>query len=427
MFDYLKNRVSSAMQDINRALSSSEAERVEKLRVQIRDLELEADRKRARLEARQQQKLEILYPEKPVDGYKPGRFPDLHPLNFAERHEESWLVGVATGIIDNFPGSSALLSQLDTTLQAFSESNHLRVLPGGPYDELLAVRDRLLLSYGLEVEVPIYINYLQRSDIVGCSTPFMVLDHATLSGLEDAERDVLVAIQLGRIFFGNLKIFAFYRLMGFLDKLPSVARLLSKGLGMIPGIGNTISRGFELARSVNDNLIRKTNLVIGLQTALRCDRLAYLTLEDPAAYERLLVKMSFGSSMPKNEAIPDALAAQGQKVNEMFEAGDIDLHMMGVLGPEARFAAYRIHKMRRWQASERAGKIRDGFYVTGERVKEFQRAHAGLEKAIKSEEKALFDLEEQAQKLKTELDEILLGLEGEDAPQGKDAPKAEEA
>lgn len=411
MFDYLKNRVTSAVNELGDALSASDEQKAEKLRARIRKLDLELDRKRARFEARLQQKLDLLRPAETVPGYSRDHYAGLDPINFARPGEESWLAGVATGIINKFPGADALLSQLDQTLLAYSEANHIRVMPDGPYDELLEVRDRILRVYDITAEVPIFLSWAKGSDVLGCTAPFVVLDKFTLDGMTPEEREALLATKLAHLFFGNLRIFAFHRLMGLLDKMPSVAGLVQKGLGMIPTIGNTISRSIEIARSVNDNLIRKTNLIIGLQNHMRCDRLALLALNDERALQRVLVRRCYGR-LPTDEideaAFIDQLVDQGERVETIFREGRADMHMLAVIGPDAEFAPYRLYKIEEWRRLEECARIRDGYYVTSSEVERFQHTHRQLERDIATEESRVFELEEELARLRARLERLVL-------------------
>jgi len=426
MFGRLKNLASSAMDDLNRAVSGDQDDRGGRLRGQLREVELELGRHRARLEGKLKLKFENLYPKEPVSGAVGGRYPDLDPLNFVLSDEESWLVSVASGVIERFPGSATLLSQLDGALNAFAEANYLRVLPGGPHSELLAARDRILDAIGLDQEIPIYVSNGGGNHVQGCNQPFVSLDRLTLLSLDAAETEALLATKLGHVFFGNLRIFAFYQLMSILDKMPSVAGLLQKGLGMIPGFGNTISKGFEIARTLNDNLIRKSNLVIGLQTLLRGDRLALLCVEEDAL-RRLHLKLCYGEIPEEREPFEAGLLSQGAQVHELFEAGKVNVHMLSILQPSAVFAPYRAFKLQRWAAEERAGKIAAGYYVTREKVSDFARTHSVLEREIRSEETRIYELEEEAARLRQALEEALAAKADEPTLRSEGAGVSEEA
>lgn len=414
VFDYLKNKVKNTVSDLGSALSGNTEARVERVRGRIREVDMALDRKRARLEAKLQQRFDELYPEKPVENFSFDHYEDIDPINFVGPGEESWLVAVAHQIIDKFPGSQTLLSQLDNSLYAFADANYMKVSKHSPYNRLLKVRDHILSVYDLDFDIPLYINYNCGSVVYGCSAPFIVLDRVSLEGLTEREQELYLAMYLGQIYFGNLKIFSFHRLMEILDKMPSFAGLVQKGLGMIPGIGNTISRGVEIARSVNENLIRKTNMIIGLQNFLRCDRLASLVFHDSQDILGLHAKLCFGGGVDKHPGLIACMLEQGRDLSERFEAGKVDMHMLSIIGPKANYGAYRAYKFSEWHEQERSKKILDGFYVTRERVTEYKKVHASLEKEIKNEESKVFEYEVELSRLQTKLDTLLMGIDDED-------------
>lgn len=408
MFEGFRKQLSSTLSGLGQALSGTEQEKIERLRGRIREVDMRLDRKRAIMEKRLEQRFEALYPQAPIDGFSPDHYNDLDPLNFALPGEENWLVTLANRIIDNFPGGQSMLSQLDNTLRAFSESNHYRVVEGGPYAHLLDEKRRILHVYDLDIEVPIFISLGGGSCVEGLSEPFIVLDRLQIDSLTADEQSVVLATKLAHLFFGNLKIFAFHRLMGILDHIPSVASLVQKGLGLIPTFGNTISKGFELARTVNDNLIRKTNLVIGLQTHLRCDRLASLAFDDPERITHVLAKTYHSRNVTQYPSMIDSFLKQGQRVEEMFQSGQVDMNMMAVLGPKHDFPAYRAFKFHDWYKQERAQKLRQGFYVTSSKVAEFTELHSQLNRDIQSSKAQVYELEEELQKLRNRLEEALV-------------------
>lgn len=376
--------------------------------------ELEAERlrvhealeqRRALLEEKRRTRVEALFPEGPVPGAGEGRYPDLDPFNFEEAEEQSWLVGVAQRIIDGFPGGEALLSQLDATFRAFAETNHYRVVPEGPWAELLEWRDATLCAWDVRREVPIFLAQGGGSRVLGCKEPFVVLDLYALAGLEPDEVRFVLATTLGHVFFGNLRIFAFHRLMELLDKMPSMSGLIARGLGMIPAIGNTISRGLELARSVNDQVIRKTNLVVGLRQHILCDRLAVLGVGGQAAAERYFVKLVLGCHA-SGDAVPAAharMVEQGRDVHARLADGRIDLHMLSIVGPTASFAAYRAFKLSQWLDDERSQRVARGLYVTRTRLQEYRRSHKALEDEIRFIEGRALDLHERLAKIDEDL------------------------
>jgi hypothetical protein len=421
VFDFLKSKVTNAVSDLGEAFGASQEVRIERTRARIRDLDMALDRKRARLEKKLQQRFDKLYPNEAVSNFSFENYVGIDPINFAGKGEESWLTVVAHQIIDKFPGSHTLLSQLDNSHYAFSEANHLKVKADGPYGRLLETRDHILKVYDLDFDIPLYLNFMGGTAVYGCSQPFIVLDRVDLSGLTEREQDIWLAMHIGHIYFGNLKIFAFHRLMDILDKMPSFAGLVQKGLGMIPGIGNTISRGVEIARSVNENLIRKTNMIIGLQNFLRCDRLASIAFHEPKDILGLHTKLCFGSADDKNLHLVDTLIEQGQRIDAQFEAGKIDIHMLAVLGPKAKFGAYRAYKFHEWHQQERSRKILMGYYVTRQKVAEYTKIHAGLEKDIKSEKSKVFEVEEELNQLRNKLESLLMGFQEDDEDPEQDA------
>ena len=372
------------------------------LEVELARIDEQLDARRDDLEAMRQARLEALFPTGPAEGWQPGRYPELDPLNFEDGETESWLITVATRIIDNFPGSETLLSQLDTTLRAFSDANHLQVEAEGPYSQFLTWRDEILGAWGLPTDdpCPIYVAPSGGSRVVGCSNPFVILDALTLASLDEAGQRFVLATTLGHLFFGNLKIFSFHRLMETLDKLPSMGGIITRGLGMIPVVGNTISRGIELARSVNNQVIRKTNLVVGMRQHLRCDRLAVLAAGDATPARHYLASMVHGK---EPDVVFPRLVAQGRRIHERFEKGEVDLHMMSVVGPTAGFPAWRAYKLETWLGSEEYERLIKGLYVTRTRVREYQRTHKKLEEDIRQLEGKLLELHEKREKLQAEL------------------------
>lgn len=393
MFESLKRAISG---DAGERRTELEAERV-RLREALAQREaMLADKRRTRVQA--------LFPQGPVPGSGDGRYPELDPFNFEEAEEQSWLVAVATRIIDGFPGGEALLSQLDATFRAFSDANHYRVVPGGPWADLLAWRDAALRAWDVDKDVPIYLASGGGMRVLGCKEPFLVLDRFGLEGLPPDEARFLLATCLGHVFFGNLRIFAFHRLMELLDKMPSMSGLIARGLGMIPAIGNTISRGLELARSVNDQMIRKTNLVVGLRQHILCDRLAALGLGSAASAERYLVRAVLGPLPEARQAEAHArLVEQGREVHARLVEGKVDLHMLSIVGPTAPFAAYRAFKLQQWSDDERSARIARGLYVTRSRLSEYRRTHRALEDDIRFLESRVLELHEKLAKVEEEL------------------------
>ncbi len=381
------------------------------------------DQRRGMLEEKRRTRVEALFPEGPVPGAGQGRYPELDPFNFEEAEEQSWLVAVAQRIVDGFPGGEGLLSQLDATYHAFSDANHYRVVPGGPWEQLLGWRDATLRAWDVDRDVPIFLAQGGGMRVLGCKEPFVVIDLYGLIGLDDDEVRFVLATTLAHVFFGNLRIFSFHRLMELLDKMPSMSGLIARGLGMIPAIGNTISRGLELARSVNDQVIRKTNLVVGLRQHVLCDRLAVLGLGGPAAAERYFVKLVLGANHGVAEggaAAYERLVEQGRSVHERLVEGRVDLHMLSIVGPTASFAALRAFKLEQWLADERSARIARGLYVTRTRLQDYRRSHKALEEEIRFLESRVLELHERLAKV----DEELRGL---DVPEGTPAaPPASE-
>lgn len=410
-------------ESLKRAISGDGAGRraeLEAERVRVTD---GLEQRRGMLEDKRRTRVAALFPEGPVPGAGEGRYPDLDPFNFEEAEEQSWLVAVAQRIIDGFPGSEGLLSQLDATFQAFSEANHYRVVPGGPWEQLLGWRDATLRAWDIERDVPVFLSQGGGTRVLGCKEPFVVLDLYGLVGLDDDEVRFVLATTLAHVFFGNLRIFAFHRLMELLDKMPSMSGLIARGLGMIPAIGNTISRGLELARSVNDQVIRKTNLVVGLRQHILCDRLAVLGQGSAVAAERYFVKIVLGAAHAAGETGSGAharLVEQGRDVHARLIEGRLDLHMLSLVGPTSSFAAYRAFKLRQWLDDERSQRIARGLYVTRKRLQDYRRTHKALEEEIRFLESRVLELHERLAKI----DEELRAL---DAPEAETAAPSEPA
>lgn len=398
-------------ESLKRAITGDGADRRAELEAERVRLVEALEQRRAMLEEKRRTRVAALFPDGPVPGAGEGRYPELDPFNFEEAEEQSWLVAVAQRIIDGFPGGEGLLSQLDATFLAFSEANHYRVVPGGPWERLLGWRDATLRAWDVERDVPVFLSQGGGMRVLGCKEPFVVLDLAGLAGLDDDEVRFVLATTLAHVFFGNLRIFAFHRLMELLDKMPSMGGLIARGLGMIPAIGNTISRGLELARSVNDQVIRKTNLVVGLRQHILCDRLAVLALGGSAPAERYLVKLVLGAQATgETSAVAHArLLEQGRALHARLVEGRLDLHMLSIVGPTASFAAYRAFKLRQWLDDERSQRIARGLYVTRTRLQEYRATHKALEEEIRFLEGRVLELHERLAKL----DEELRGL---DAP-----------
>ena len=129
MFDQLK-----------RAFGGDAEQRRANLEAEFARVSAAIEARRETLETLRRNRLHALFPDGAVAGSSGGHYPDLDPINFEEGEQDSWLVSVSTQIIDRFPGGDVLLSQLDRSLRAFSDANHFRVVPGGPYAELLGWR-----------------------------------------------------------------------------------------------------------------------------------------------------------------------------------------------------------------------------------------------------------------------------------------------
>ena len=385
---------------LRRALGAEPSEPGE-LRAELSRVRTAIEDRACQLEGKRASRLDALFPNGPVEGAGGGRFPGLDPVNFEEDEPESWLVAAATGIIDKFPGSAGLLSQLDATFAAFCEANHLRLSGEGPFAELDRWRAEAFAQLDLPGDAPLYLANGGGTRVLGCNQPLVVVDRLDLVGLEGDERRFVLAAALGHLFFGNLKIFAFYRLMEMFDKLPSMAGLISRGLGMIPGVGNTISRGLELARNLNNQVIRKTHLVVGQRQHVLCDRLASLLVGSSAPGQRALARQALGA--PGEPAVTERLIAQGRAIHERFERGEVDLTMLSLVGPGAPFAALRAFKLDAWERSDRAAKIRAGYYVTRGRLAEYRQTHAALEEEIAFLEERLVELHERAERLEAKL------------------------
>lgn len=412
MFDSLK-----------RALSGESPDRLDEVKRELVKVADAIVARESQLDEYRASRQEALFPEGPVDKCSPGSYPGLHPFTFEEEEPETWLVAAATGIIDKFPGSETLLSQLDATFNAFSEANHLRVEPDGPFAHLAEWQKEILATWDMDLEVPVFVARQERSEVLGCRDPFVVLGRYMLDVLTPDEQRFLLAASLGHVFFGNLRIFAFYRLFEMLDKLPSMTRVIARGLGMIPGVGNTISKGLELAMSLNQQVIRKTNLVVGQRQHVLCDRLATLAFDDQEAAQGTLAKLALGGELARDPAVRERLIKQGQRVGERFESREIDLTMLSIVGPGANFAAWRAYKLDSWFKSPRAQRIRQGYYVTHERLAAYRLSHQTLEAEISRLEGRLVQLHERQDKLNTELVQLEANKEAGPEPEGSsDSP-----
>ena len=413
---------------LRRALGGDDAARVETLRGELRRLDEALEKRRGMLESRRQSRLEALYPRGPVEGSGPTRFPGLDPVNFEEGEGEGWMVAIATRVIDRFPGSEALLSQLDTTLLTSAAANHLRLGSTGPWAELTRWRQELLAAWDLSgSEVPLYVGTGGGAQVQGCAQPILVLDRLGLDGLEPDEQRFLLATTLGHVFFGNLRIFAFHRAMGVLDQLPSMTSIISRGIGLIPVVGTPISRGIELARTVNDQLIRKAFAVVRARQALRCDKLAALALGGPEPGLRYLVKAAIGARAGADpEAIPRFLA-QGAEVQERLDRRDIDVHLLSVVGADGGFAAWRAHRLDQWARGEACQRLRQGLYVTRDRLAEFRRTHKTVEEEIKALEGRIAELLEQREKAAAELEGLLARQQAAAEPEPRPAGSGSES
>ena len=390
---------------LRRALSGDDASREEALRAELRRLDEALDKRRGMLEARKASRLEALYPQGPVAGSGEGRFPGLDPVNFEEGEDEGWLVAIATRLIDRFPGSEALLSQLDTTLLASCTANHLRLVPEGPWAELCGWRDEVLGAWDQAEDVPLYLGSASGgAEVLGCARPVLVLDRLHLDALEADEQRFLLATTLAHLFFGNLRIFAFHRAMKVLDELPSMTSLISRGIGLIPVVGATISRGIELARTVNNQLIRKTAAVVRARQTLRCDKLAALALGGPEPGLRYMARAALG---PKGLEVIPRLIAQGAEVQEQLDRHALDVHLLSIVEARSGFYAWRMHRLAQWEGSEPCQRLRQGLYVTRERLSEFRRTHKTLEDEIKALEGRIVELIEQREKTAAELEGLL--------------------
>jgi hypothetical protein len=400
---------------LKRALSGEGPARVEEVERELVKVADAITSREVQLEERRSSRQEALFPEGPVKGAEgKGCYPGLHPFTFEEEEPQTWLVAAATGIIDNFPGSEGLLSQLDATFSAFAEANHLAVEPSGPYSHLAGWQAEILSSWDIEIQVPVFVGRQERSEVLGCRDPFVVLGRYMLDALDPEEQRFLLAASLGHVFFGNLRIFAFYRLFEMLDKLPSMTRLIARGLGMIPGVGNTISRGLELAQALNQQVIRKTNLVVGQRQHVLCDRLATLAFDDQEAAQRTLAKLALGGGGAADPEVRARLIEQGRRVSERFAAREVDLTMLSIVGPTANFAAWRAYKLDTWYRSERAERLREGYYVTRERLAAYRLSNQTLEAEISRLEGRLVDLHERQDKLSQERAQLLAAQEAEE-------------
>lgn len=128
VFDYLKNKVSATLSDVNQALIGDRNQQIERLEKDIQGLESQFDRRQAILTVKIQQRRDFLDQEHKVEGHSAEHYPDLDPINFTEAGEESLLATIAQQIIERFPGSQGLLSQLDQSLHAFCESRDFRLI-----------------------------------------------------------------------------------------------------------------------------------------------------------------------------------------------------------------------------------------------------------------------------------------------------------
>lgn len=417
MFDSLK-----------RALTGESPDRLQEVERELVKVDDAIQARESQLDECRASRQEALFPEGPVEDAGQGSFPGLHPFTFEEEVPETWLVAAATGIIDKFPGSETLLSQLDATFNAFSEANHLRVEPDGPFAHLAEWQGEILRAWDIDLQVPVFVARQERCEVLGCRDPFVVLGRYMLDVLEPEEQRFLLAASLGHVFFGNLRIFAFYRLFEMLDKLPSMTRVIARGLGMIPGVGNTISRGLELAMSLNQQVIRKTNLVVGQRQHVLCDRLATLAFDDQDAAQGTLAKLAIGGELAKDPGVRERLIKQGQRVNERFKAREIDLTMLSIVGPGANFAAWRAYQLDSWFKSPRAQRIREGYYVTHERLAAYRLSHQTLEAEIVRLEARLVELHERRAKLDSELIQLKANREaGPPADELLDPPSTEGA
>lgn len=387
---------------LRRAFSGDSDQRRAKLEAELARVTMAIEKRSESLDTLRRNRFQALFPDGAVDGAGDGRYPDLDPINFEEGEQDSWLVSMATQVIDRFPGGDVLLSQLDTSLRAFSDANHFRVVPQGPYAELLTWRDELLGACGVTADVPLFIRADGLgAEVAGNNAPFLILQRSLLDALDPEARRYYLASFLGHIFFGNLRIFSFHKLMSIIDKLPSMSGLITRGLGMLPGIGNTISRGFELARTVNNQLIRRTNLVVGMRQKVICDRLAVLLLEDAEPARRFLTHLAWGKE--GGDGFYAQLCEQGRTLNEQLIKHEIDLHMLSVIGPTAQFAAWRAFQLEEFLASETYTRIKQGHYVTRARLRDYKLAHKTLEEEIHRLTQRIAELSQRQEKLAAEL------------------------
>ncbi|MGE0706468.1 MAG: hypothetical protein AB7N76_15455 [Planctomycetota bacterium] len=398
MFDSLK-----------RALSGDDGRRLADIERELLKVQDALSVREAQLEDRRASRHAALFPDGPVPGAGQGRYPGLHPQTFEEAEPQPWLIAAATGIIDNFPGGEALLSQLDATFLAFAEANHLRVRGQGPWSQLHTWQAEVLDAWDLDLEVPVFVRNGGRSEVLGCKLPFVVLDRMTLETLTPPEQRFLLATCLAHVFFGNLKIFAFYRLFEMLDKLPSMTSLIARGLGMLPGVGNTIGRGIELARSLNQQVIRKTNLLVGQRQHVLCDRLAAVAMGEQDTAQRYLARTALGGAASEDPALRALLVEQGRQVTERFQRREVDLAMLAIVGPQAPFAAWRAFKLDSWFGSPEAEHLRAGYYVTRERLAEYRETHRALEEDIAALEGRIVELYRKQEKLHEERARLLAG------------------
>lgn len=387
---------------LRRAFSGDSDQRRAKLEAELARVTMAIEKRSESLDTLRRNRFQALFPDGAVDGAGDGRYPDLDPINFEEGEQDSWLVSMATQVIDRFPGGDVLLSQLDTSLRAFSDANHFRVVPKGPYAELLSWRDELLDACGVTAEVPLFIRADGLgAEVAGNNAPFVILQRSLLDALDPEARRYYLASFLGHVFFGNLRIFSFHKLMSIIDKLPSMSGLITRGLGMLPGIGNTISRGFELARTVNNQLIRRTNLVVGMRQKVICDRLAVLLLEDAEPARRFLTHLAWGKE--GGDGLYQQLCEQGQALNEQLIKHEIDLHMLSVIGPTAQFAAWRAFQLEEFLRGETYTRIKEGHYVTRARLRDYKLAHKTLEEEIHRLTQRIAELTQRQEKLAAEL------------------------
>lgn len=405
-------------ESIKRALGASGSGDVAELQQELERVQEGLLVRQAQLDDKRASRLTALYPQGPVEGAGNGRFPDLDPINFEEGEPQSWLVAAATGIIERFPGSATLLSQLDRTFRAFSDANHYQVVPGGPYAELLRWQEEIFACWGLEHSVPVFVAKGGGVRVVGCNAPFAIIDAGVFDPLPEQQQRFMLASCLGHVFFGNLKIFAFYRLFEMLDKLPSMAGLITRGLGMIPGVGNTISRGIELARTLNQQVIRKTNLVVGVRQHVLCDRLASLAQGGQDEAQRYLAGLALPAAAAGEPSVRARLIEQGRGLNERFEQGEVDLTMLSILGPDAAFAALRAFKLDQWTSDKRSQKLHQGYYVTRARLEEYRRSHKAIEEEISFLVSRILELSEKQSRLQAQLLEAQAKAEAENQTKG---------